>query len=80
MMLSTDWPTAGPGLDRLGRSIVWAIAVAFVVMTFIVGSIFLALAADEEICLDRSPWWGPPENPASTCSGHMYERRHGSSR
>jgi hypothetical protein len=37
---------------------------------------YLYLAAGEEICLDRWPWWGPPENPDvySTCSGHVYER------
>ena len=58
--------------------VVWAIGAAFVVMLLLLGAIvILSLAAGEEICLDRSPWWGPPENSDSTCSGHMYERRHG---
>jgi hypothetical protein len=58
--------------------VVWAIGAAFGVMLLLLGAIvILSLAASEEICLDRSPWWGPPENPDSTCSGHMYERRHG---
>jgi hypothetical protein len=31
------------------------------------------LAAGEYICFDRSPWWGPPEDPTSNCAGHFYE-------
>ena len=32
----------------------------------------------EEICLDRHPWWGPPNDPNvyTSCSGHWYERHH----
>jgi hypothetical protein len=35
------------------------------------------LAAGEDICLDRKPWWGPPTDPNvyTSCSGHIYERR-----
>jgi len=36
--------------------------------------IILVMGSWEEICFDRSPWWGPPENPNSTCAGHMYQR------
>jgi hypothetical protein len=59
--------------------VAWAIGMALaVLLLLLLGAIvILGLAASEEICLDRSPWWGPPENPDSTCSGHMYERRHG---
>jgi hypothetical protein len=32
--------------------------------------------AGEDICFDRSPWWGPPQNPNSTCAGHWYEAHH----
>jgi hypothetical protein len=34
------------------------------------------LGMGEEICFDRSPWWGPPEDPGvyTSCSGHMWER------
>ena len=32
------------------------------------------LVADESICLDRQPWWGPPESGVNTdCSGHINE-------
>jgi hypothetical protein len=30
------------------------------------------LGMDEYICFDRSPWWGPPEDPTSECTGHWY--------
>jgi hypothetical protein len=36
----------------------------------------MTLAANEEICFDRWPWWGPPENPTSTCTGHWYADKH----
>ena len=37
----------------------------------------MGLAVNEEICFDRWPWWGPPEDPNvyTSCSGHIYERR-----
>jgi hypothetical protein len=34
------------------------------------------LGMGEYICFDRSPWWGPPEDPTSTCAGHFYESTH----
>jgi hypothetical protein len=40
-----------------------------------VAGVFIA-AADEYICFDRSPWWGPSEDPTSTCAGHFYESKH----
>jgi hypothetical protein len=35
------------------------------------------LAVNEDLCLDRKPWWGPPKDPNvyTSCSGHIYERR-----
>jgi hypothetical protein len=60
--------------------VVWAIGAALVLMGLLISTVILGLATDEQICLDRWPWWGPPENPDSTCTGHIYERRHGSSR
>ena len=34
------------------------------------------LAMEEFICFDRSPWWGPPEDPNSECSGLWYADKH----
>jgi len=36
----------------------------------------LNLGLGEEICFDRHPWWGPPEDPASECSGLWYADKH----
>jgi hypothetical protein len=34
------------------------------------------LDMEEYICFDRHPWWGPPENPTSECSGLWYADKH----
>ena len=34
------------------------------------------LMMGEYICEDRSPWWGLPENPYSSCSGLWYAHKH----
>jgi hypothetical protein len=31
---------------------------------------------EENICFDRHPWWGPPEDPNSECSGLWYADKH----
>ena len=51
--------------------IIRAVLVAVLLMV-IVG---FGLVNGEYICLDRSPWWGPPENPDvyTSCSGHIDE-------
>ncbi len=58
------------------------VVVAFGLISFglILGGFIwlMGLAVNEEICFDRWPWWGPPENPDvyTSCSGHYYERHH----
>jgi hypothetical protein len=51
------------------------IALALVILGFVV---VMYLAVDEQICFDRRPWWGPPNDPNvyTDCSGHWYERHH----
>ena len=34
------------------------------------------LGMEENICFDRHPWWGPPEDPTSECSGLWYADKH----
>jgi hypothetical protein len=43
------------------------------VLIGIIGWLFLVNG--EYLCLDRRPWWGPPENPDvyTSCSGHIDE-------
>ena len=57
------------------RWVVWATGLVLTLAIFTAFTI-MWLAADEDICLDRSPWWGPPNDPNvyTTCSGHMWER------
>jgi hypothetical protein len=46
------------------------------VLIGIIGWLFLVNG--EYLCLDRRPWWGPPENPDvyTSCSGHIDELLH----
>jgi hypothetical protein len=44
---------------------------------FIVGFLFaLQRFSDEYWCLDRIPWWGPPIDPTSECSGFAWTEDH----
>ena len=53
---------------------IWRWMVALVILLAFMGFCgVLILGAGEDICFDRSPWWGPPEDPTSTCAGHFYE-------
>ena len=57
---------------------IWLAAILIPFGLAIVGFIVSAYMINgEEICLDRHPWWGPPESgDDASCSGHMYERMH----
>jgi hypothetical protein len=50
--------------------------IAFVVLMSFAWIVVLAI--NEEICFDRRPWWGPPNDPNvyTSCSGHFFERHH----
>jgi hypothetical protein len=57
----------------------WPFAVLIIfALTFIGFVVFEFMVAGEEICLDRHPWWGAPNDPNvyTSCSGHWYERHH----
>jgi len=75
MRRSTDWrPTAGPSPSKVQRLILWVVGLAFTLACF-VAFFVMFLVMGEDICLDRSPWWGPPESGTNEeCSGHMYQR------
>jgi hypothetical protein len=57
---------------------IWLISIFVALAVPLVGVIGVAYMINgEEICLDRHPWWGPPESGNDdSCSGHIYERRH----
>jgi hypothetical protein len=55
----------------------WLIALSITIgLSFVAFVGVHVAAAGEWICFDRSPWWGPPEDPSSTCAGHFYESTH----
>jgi hypothetical protein len=57
------------------RIIAWAGGLIFALCLVALFAV-MTLAASEDICLDRKPWWGPPKDPNvyTSCSGHMWER------
>jgi hypothetical protein len=67
--------TYGPPVTKKLR--IWLISIFVAIAVPLVGVIGVAYMINgEEICLDRHPWWGPPEDPTSTCAGHFYESTH----
>jgi hypothetical protein len=38
--------------------------------------VLMGMFMGEYWCEDRSPWWGPPEDPNSTCGGLSWARDH----
>jgi hypothetical protein len=55
----------------------WVIALSITIaLSFVAFVSVHVAAAGEWICFDRSPWWGPPENPTSECSGLWYADKH----
>ena len=62
-------------MTKLRVSITIAVAVAALPM--LVGFLWIMyLGTEEFICFDRFPWWGPPEDPNSSCSGLWWARDH----
>ena len=56
---------------------VWLISIFVALAVPLVGVIGVAYMINgEEICLDRHPWWGPPTDPTSECSGLWYADKH----
>jgi hypothetical protein len=76
----SDTPvTATYGASVTTRLRIGLIALLSTFVLMFIGFIYvMGLAVSEEICFDRWPWWGPPENPDvyTSCSGHYYERHH----
>jgi hypothetical protein len=63
---------SGPPKKRPTGLIVLLIILAVLLMG-VIG--WVGLINGEYLCLDRRPWWGPPENPEvyTSCSGHIDE-------
>jgi hypothetical protein len=63
---------SGPPKKRATGLIILLIILALLLMGLIG---WMGLINGEYLCLDRRPWWGPPENPDvyTSCSGHIDE-------
>ena len=53
-----------------------AVGLCAAALTVVGALVVLGLFAGEDWCQDRRPWWGPPQDANSTCSGHHWERAH----
>ena len=70
--------TATYGADVTTELRVWLTA-ALVVFALLAATgfiIFVGMFTGEYWCADRSPWWGPPDDPTSECSGLWYADKH----
>ena len=38
--------------------------------------IVMGMLTSEYWCSDRWPWWGPPQDPNSDCTGHWWASNH----
>ena len=38
--------------------------------------VFMGMFTEERWCEDRDPWWGPPTDPYSECSGFSWAEKH----
>ena len=56
---------------------VWLVAIFALLTLALVGFIVVVgLFTGEYLCEERSPWWGPPEDPNTSCAGYIYLARH----
>jgi hypothetical protein len=55
---------------------IWLISAFSVLALALVGFIVMGMFTGEYLCEDRHPWWGPPEDPNSECSGLWYADKH----
>jgi hypothetical protein len=88
--VTTPWATSGPSApdvsvvnpvqssapEKRHTGLIVLMIFLSLVLIGIIGWLFLVNG--EYLCLDRRPWWGPPENPDvyTSCSGHLDELLH----
>ena len=69
--------TATYGASVTKKLRIWLISIFVALAVPLVGVIGVAYMINgEEICLDRHPWWGPPTDPYSECSGFSWAEKH----
>jgi hypothetical protein len=58
---------------RFSSALTWGTVACIALVGFFV---VMGLLTSEYWCDDRWPWWGPPTDPNSSCSGHFWASRH----
>jgi hypothetical protein len=67
-------PAYGAIVTRRGYAGLTLGVVMFLSLTGFI--VVMGMLTGENWCEDRWPWWGPPEDPGSTCTGHSWARKH----
>ena len=52
------------------------IVLGLLALTLVGLFMFVGMFTGEYWCSDRHPWWGPPEDPNSSCSGLSWAAEH----
>jgi hypothetical protein len=56
------------------RILLWLLGIGLLLF-ILSGCTVMWMAMNEDLCLDRSPWWGPPTSTSDPdCTGHMNQR------
>jgi hypothetical protein len=69
--------TYGASVTTTSSRLVIALAITSAVL-MLTGYLFVLgeRVSGEYWCLDRIPWWGPPTDPNSECSGFAWTKDH----
>ena len=69
--LSVVNPVQSSAPEKRPTGLIVLMIILSLLLIGIIGWLFLVNG--EYLCLDRRPWWGPPENPDvyTSCSGHI---------
>jgi hypothetical protein len=63
-------------VTKTSSRLVIALAITSAVLMLIGFLFVLERFLGEAWCADRVPWWGPPTDPNSTCSGLSWAEKH----
>jgi hypothetical protein len=68
--------TYGASVTTTSSRLVIALAITSAVLMLIGFFSVLDKFTNERWCFDRVPWWGPPTDPNSECTGFAWVEKH----
>jgi hypothetical protein len=68
--------TYGASVTTTSRNLIIALAATLAALMLIGFLAVLNNFTGEYWCEDRVPWWGPPTDPNSECSGFAWSEKH----